>query len=164
MALVTALMLFKCKCRIQLFFSKRDLVLFLVQRAQLSALFSSPGSCRSWGCQHPETRVCGEEKVGEKCGTAWAGLTVLFLALRLSQPWCAITRIFFSIIVTSGQAGIQLWTLQKNPREFPEMLVKVLHVSVSGAKYSTCQTHLFSLLIINMGWKNRLWLLPYFSW
>lgn len=49
--------------------------------------------------------------------------------------------------VTSGQDSIQLWILQKNLREFPEMLAKVLHVSVSGL------THLFSLLIINMGLK-----------
>lgn len=79
MALVTDLMLFKWKCRIQLFFSTKDLVLFLVQRAQLSALFSSPGSCRSWGCQHPETRVCGEEEVGERCGTCM-GRTHCFIS------------------------------------------------------------------------------------
>lgn len=150
MALVTALMLFKCQCRIQLFFSKRDLFLFVVQSAQLSALFSCPGSCRSWGCQHTETRV---EKVGENCGTCM-GRTHHFISciVALTAIVC-YHKNFLSYNNHVWPSQHSTVNTTKKPREFPEMLVEALHVSVSGEKYSTCQTHLFSLLVINMSWK-----------
>lgn len=96
MVLMTALMLFKCKCGIQPFFSKRDLFLFLVQIAQLSALFSYPGSCRSWGCLNPETRVCREEQVGEKGGTCM-GRTHLFISciVALTATVCCHKNFLF---------------------------------------------------------------------